>query len=142
MKVILQSWDGQRPAELLLLNQRCGRSDATKRPFLAAPHPRRFIRKQNDSGTYDSTCPICNRTLGSVRIELALDKLEDSHLCLESDLVGRTSAPPLFRAKWAGLLGTTIRSFGPRTPVREGTAAESPDMNTIRDARGGSVSSF
>jgi hypothetical protein len=28
---------------LLLLEQRCGRSDASKRPFLAAPHPSKFL---------------------------------------------------------------------------------------------------
>jgi hypothetical protein len=127
---------------LLSLNQRRGRSDATKRPFLAAPHPRNFIRKHNDNGTHDSTCPICNTALGSVRIELTLDELEGSHLCLEADLDRRTSEPQLFRAKWAGLLGASIRSIGRRTRVGEGTAAESPDMNTIPDASGGSVSSF
>ena len=108
---------------------------------MAAPHPRRFIRKQNDNGTHDSTCPLCNRMLGSVRIELALDELEDSHLCRKG-LVGRTSEPQLFRAKWAGLLGASIRSIGRKTRLGEGTAAESPDMNTIPDAAGGSVSSF
>lgn len=35
-----------------------------------------------------------------------------------------------------------IRSGGKSTPVAEGTVAESPDMNTIPDAGGGSVSSF
>ena len=60
---------------------------------MAAPLPRRFIRKHNDNGTHDSTCPVCNRMLGSVRIELTLDELEGSHLCLEADLVRRTSEP-------------------------------------------------
>jgi hypothetical protein len=127
---------------LLFLNKRCGRSDAIKRPFLAAPHPRNFIRKHNDNGTHDSACPICNTTLGSVRIELTPDELENLHLCQEADLVRRTSEPQLFRAKWAGLLGASIRSIGRRTRVGEGTVAESPDMNTIPDASGGSVSSF
>ena len=76
---------------LLLLNQRYGRSDATKRPSLAAPHPGKFIREQNDTGTHESTCPVCNRTIGPVRIELALDELEESHLCLEADPVQRKS---------------------------------------------------
>jgi hypothetical protein len=35
-----------------------------------------------------------------------------------------------------------VRSVGKGAPVAEGTAAESPDMNTIPDAGGGSVSSF
>ena len=108
---------------------------------MAAPLPRSFIRKHNDNGTHDSTCPLCNRVLGSVRIELTLDELEDSHLCGEG-LVRRTSEPQLFRAKWAGLLGASIRSIGRKTRVGEGTEAESPDMNTIPDAGGGSVSSF
>jgi hypothetical protein len=97
---------------LLFLNQRCGRSDATKRPFLAAPHPRAFLRKQNDNGTYDSTCPVCNRALGSVRIELTLDELERSHLCLQADLVRRPSEPEPLRAMWDGLPGASIRSVG------------------------------
>jgi hypothetical protein len=40
------------------------------------------------------------------------------------------------------LPGAKIRSRGKATPVAEGTAAESPDMNTTPDACGGSVSSF
>jgi hypothetical protein len=40
------------------------------------------------------------------------------------------------------LPGANIRSGGKGTPVAEGTAAESPDMNTTPDAGGGSVSSF
>jgi hypothetical protein len=39
------------------------------------------------------------------------------------------------------LPGAKIRSRG-KAPVAEGTAAESPDMNTTPDACGGSVSSF
>jgi hypothetical protein len=35
-----------------------------------------------------------------------------------------------------------IRSGGKGAPVAEGTARESPDMNTTPDACGGSVSSF
>jgi hypothetical protein len=49
-----------------------------------------------------------------------------------------SSGPP----KSGGLPGANIRSGGKNTPVAEGTAAESPDMNTTPDAGGGSVSSF
>jgi len=124
---------------LLLLNQRYGRSDATKRPFLAAPHPRKFIRKQNDSGTYESTCPVCNRTIGSVRIELTLDELEGSHVCLEADLFRRTSEPAPFRAKWDGLPGASIRSVGRSTCALEETPAKSLDMKTVPDVEISSV---
>ena len=44
--------------------------------------------------------------------------------------------------KHSGLPGAKIRSGGKNTPIAEGTAAESPDMNTTPDAGGGSVSSF
>lgn len=115
---------------LLHSNQRGGRSRATKRPSLAAPHPRRFLRKQNDSGTYESTCPVCNRTLGPVRIELTLDELEDSHLCLEADLVRRKSEPTPFRAQWDGLPGASIRSVGRSTCALDETPAESLDVKT------------
>lgn len=108
---------------------------------MAAQLARSFIRKHSDNGTHDSTCPLCNRTLGSVRIELTLDELEDSHLCQEC-LARRKSEPQLFRAKWVGLLGSRIRSIGGKIRVGEGTAAESPDMNTIPGTCGGSVSSF
>jgi hypothetical protein len=104
---------------MLLLNQRSGRSNAPKRPFLATPHPRRYIRTHNDNGTYESVRPICNRMLGIVRIEIILRTADRSELP-----------------------GTNIRSGGKSTPVAEGTAAESPDMNTTPDACGGSVSSF
>ena len=40
------------------------------------------------------------------------------------------------------LPGWNIRSGGKGAPVAEGTARESPDMNTTPDACGGSVSSF
>ena len=48
-----------------------------------------------------------------------------------------SSGPP----KRSGLPGANIRS-GKNTSVAEGTAAESPDMNTTPDVCGGSVSSF
>jgi hypothetical protein len=48
-----------------------------------------------------------------------------------------SSGPP----KRSGPTSANIRSGG-NTPVAEGTAAESPDMNTTPDAGGGSVSSF
>ena len=109
---------------------------------MAAPHPRKFIRKHNDNGTHDFTCPVCNTTLGLVRIELALDKLERSHLCLEADLARRTSEPEPFRAKWDGLPGASIRSVGQSTCALEETPAESLDLKTIPDAEIGSESSF
>jgi hypothetical protein len=49
-----------------------------------------------------------------------------------------SSEPP----KRSELPGASIRSSGPNTYASEGTTAESPDMNTIPDAAGGSVSSF
>jgi hypothetical protein len=122
------------------LNQRCGRSDATKRPFLAAQHPCRFIRKHNDNGTHDSTCPVCHRTLGSVRIELALDELEDSHLCLEADLVRRRSELEPVRAKWDGLPGASLRSVGRSICALEEAPAESLDVKTTPDVEIGSGS--
>ena len=84
---------------MLLLNQRSGRSDATKRPSLATPNPRRYIRTHNDNGTYESVCPVCNKTLGTVRIELTLSDLEDSHQCLEADLLRSKSSRAPFRAR-------------------------------------------
>lgn len=75
-----------------------GRSDATKRPSVAAPNPRRYMRIQNDDGTYESVCPVCNRMLGLVRIELALTDLEDSHQCLEADILRLKPASAPFRA--------------------------------------------
>jgi hypothetical protein len=44
--------------------------------------------------------------------------------------------------KQSGQLGANIRSAGQNTSVLEPSPAESPDMNTIPDAGGGSVSSF
>ena len=127
---------------LLLLYKRCGRSDAIKRPFLAALHSRNFIRKHNDNGTHDSTCAVCNTTLGLVRIELTLEELERSHLCLEADLVRRTSEPEPLRAKWDGLPGASIRSVGRSACALEETPAESLDLKTIPDPEIGSESSF
>jgi len=136
---LLQRRGCPRYPGLLLLNQCCGRSDATKRPSLAAPHPRKFLRKQNDSGTYDSTCPVCYSTLGSVRIELSLDELERSHLCLQADLVRRKSEPAPFRAQWDGLPGASLRSVGRRTCALDETPAESLDVKTTPDVEIGSV---
>lgn len=51
----------------------------------------------------------------------------------------KPSAGPPTRSE---LPGANIRSGGKSTQVAEGTAAESPDMNTTPDACGGSVSSF
>jgi hypothetical protein len=45
-------------------------------------------------------------------------------------------------AKRSELPRASIQSGGQSTGVLEGTTAESPDMNTIPDAAGGSVSSF
>jgi hypothetical protein len=87
-------------------------------------------------------------TIGIVRIELSLSDLEDSHRCLEADILRLKSASTAFRttAERPSLqkpsAGANIRSGGKSARVVEGTAAESPDMNTIPDAGGGSVSSF
>ena len=106
---------------------------------MATPHPRKFFRKQNDSGAYDSTCPVCYGTLGSVRIELSLDELERSHLCLQADLVRRKSEPAPFRAQWDGLPGASLRSVGRRTCALDETPAESLDVKTTLDVDIGSV---
>ena len=50
--------------------------------------------------------------------------------------------PSSGQPKRSGLPGANIQSGGKSTPVAEGTAAESPDMNTTPDVGGGSVSSF
>jgi hypothetical protein len=44
--------------------------------------------------------------------------------------------------KRSGHPGASIRSAGQNTTVLESSPEESPDMNTIPDAGGGSVSSF
>jgi hypothetical protein len=120
----------------LPLNQRMDVLTLQRGRSLAAPHPRSFLRKHNDNGTHDSTCPVCHGTLGSVRIELALDELERSHLCLEADLVRRTSEPEPFRAMWDGLPGASIRSVGRSSCALEETSAESLDMKTTAGAEG------
>jgi hypothetical protein len=99
---------------------------------LAALHLRKFLRKQNDSGTYDFTCPVCNRTIGPVRIEPALEELQESHLCLEADPIQRKSEPAPFER--SGM------DFQAPAPERvDGAPAESLDVKTTPDVEIGSV---
>jgi hypothetical protein len=53
-----------------------------------------------------------------------------------------SAAPSREQSKRSGHPGDHMWSTGPSNCVLEGTLAESPDMNTVPDAGGGSISSF